>query len=146
MELRVVTANIIEKKGKILLVQEGHKYAYGLWNFPAGKLEEQISLVDNAVKEAKEESGYNVKVKGVVGIYHHMSKDKNVVVIVFASYMVSGELRKSSDKEILQAKWFTYDEIKKMKNTLRGSYILTAIGDYKKKGFLPISTVKSLHV
>src|SRR3989338_4282709 len=105
MELRVVTANIIEKGGKILLVQEGHKYAYGLWNFPAGKLEEKISLVDNAIKEAKEESGYDVKVKGLVGIYHNMSKDRNVVILVFASSVVSGKIRKSSDGEILQAKW-----------------------------------------
>ncbi|MEK6887507.1 MAG: NUDIX domain-containing protein [Candidatus Aenigmatarchaeota archaeon] len=143
--MHVVTANLIEKNKKILLVQEGHKYAYGLWNFPAGKLEEEISLVNNAIKEAKEESGYNVKVKGLIGIYHHMSKDKNVVAIVFASSIISGSMRKTSDEEILQANWFTFQEIKKMKDKLRGSYVLTAINDYKKKGFFNINTVKSLH-
>ena len=137
MKLAVVTSNLIEKNGKFLLVQEGHKYAYGLWNFPAGKLEQEIKLIYNAVKEAREETGYNVKVKKLIGIYQKIQKGRNVVIFVFASSIVGGKLRTNyPDEEILGARWFTYVELKKMKNKLRDGYILSSIERYKKKRIL----------
>ena len=136
----IVTANLIEKNKKFLLVQEGHKYAYGLWNFPAGKVEENISLTDNAVKEAKEETGYKVNVKGLVGIYKK-TKDKrgrNVIIFLFASAITGGKTRADyPDGEIMNAKWFSIGEIKKMKKDLRDTYMIGAIGDYRKRGLLP---------
>ncbi len=139
----IVTSNLIEKNGKYLLVQEGHKYAYGLWNFPAGGLESPISLEKNAEKEALEEAGYKVSVKGLVGTYQKVvrSKDHNrtVIVFVFASSIVSGKLRDDyPDSELLQAKWFSEPELRKMKKQLRDKYILQAIRTHKNKKFLGI--------
>jgi ADP-ribose pyrophosphatase YjhB (NUDIX family) len=139
----VVTASLIEKNGKILLVQEGHEFAYGLWNFPAGKLEEKISLIKNAEKEVEEETGYKSKVKGLVGVYHKARKDANVVRIIFASSITGGKIRTNPDDEIIQAKWMTHKEIKKLGKQLRSEDILMAIKDYKKRGSLPIGLIKS---
>jgi len=137
----VVTSNLIEKNGKFLLVQEGHKYAYGLWNFPAGKLEEPLSLEDNAVKEAKEETGFSVKVKGLVGIYQKVTEERTVIIFVFASKIIGGKMRDDyPDGEILQAKWFSEGELKKMKKDLRDTYMLNAIGDWKKKSLSNIGS------
>jgi len=146
MKVFLVTSNLIERKGKFLLVQEGHQYAYGLWNFPSGKLEDGLTLAENAVKEAREETGYRVKVKGLVGIYQTINGEKgaNVVRFLFASSIVGGKmLSKFPPDEIIQAKWFTFKEIKKIKNKLRDKYIITAIDDYKKKGALPLGIIKS---
>jgi ADP-ribose pyrophosphatase YjhB (NUDIX family) len=143
MENVIVTSNLIEKDDKFLLVQEGHKYAYGLWNFPAGRIEESITLAQNAEKETKEESGYDVKATGFVGIYHQMAKDRNVIIICFNSVVTGGKIRDQPDEEILQAKWFTFDEIKNMKKQLRGKYIIDSISDFKKRGSLSLDAVKS---
>ena len=140
MKLHVVTANIIERDGKYLLIEEGHQHAYGQWNFPAGKLEEQISLEINAIKEAREESGFDVKVKRLVGVYQDMREDVNVILFAFASDIIGGHIRDHGDDEILQAKWFTLDEIKKLH--LRGWYIVKAIEDHQNKE--PIDSVKTL--
>ena len=132
--LAVVSSNIIEKNEKFLLVQEGHKHAYGLWDFRAGKLEEEITLTENAVKEAKEETGYRVKVQRLVGVYQKIQNGRNVVIFVFASSIVGGKLRTDyPDDEILGARWFTYEELKKMKDKLRDGYILDFIKLYRKK-------------
>ena len=53
---------IIEKDGKYLLVQEAQKHVYGLWNLPAGKVEEGYTIAETAVKEAKEETGFDVEI------------------------------------------------------------------------------------
>ena len=142
----IVTANLIEKGGKFLLVQEGHKYAYGLWNFPAGKLEEKISLEDNAVKEAKEETGYRVGVKGLVGVYQKIKDDRNVIIFLFASSIAGGKMRADyPDDEIMNAKWFSLEDIKKMRKILRDDYMIGAIEFYRKRGViykLPINHAK----
>jgi ADP-ribose pyrophosphatase YjhB (NUDIX family) len=125
----VVTANLIEQEGKILLVQEAAGPARGKWNFPAGKLEDRLTLQDNAFKEAKEESGYDVNVESLVGIYQDIGQD-NVILFVFTSKITGGRQRQWADNEILQTGWFTFDEIKKM--DLRGWYIVRAIEDHKR--------------
>jgi 8-oxo-dGTP pyrophosphatase MutT (NUDIX family) len=53
---------VIEKDGKFLLVQEGHAGAYGLWNWQQGKVEEGETIEEAAVREAKEETGYEVSI------------------------------------------------------------------------------------
>lgn len=140
-KIHLVTSNLIEKNGKFLLVQEGHKFAYGLWNFPAGKVEEQITFQENAIKEAKEETGFKVKIDGLVSIYHESYPERNAVVFIFASHILGGKLRDYKDEEILQAKWFTLEEIKKMKKQLRRKYILDAILSYKKNGVMPLKNL-----
>ena len=105
-----------------------------MWNFPAGKLEAPVSLERNAIKEAKEETGLNVKVKGLVGVYQKVKKERTVIIFVFASSIKGGKNRHDyPDGEILQAKWFSENALKKLKKQLRDNYILRAISDYKKK-------------
>lgn len=135
----IVTSNLIEKDGKFLLVQEGHKYAYGLWNLPAGRLEMPMALRDNAIKEAKEETGLKVKANELVGVYQKIAKGRTVVFFVFASSVVGGKLRTDyPDGELLRARWFSYDELKRMKNKLRDKYFLKAVDAYRKKEFIVI--------
>ncbi len=142
MKIHLVTSNLIEKDGKYLLVQEGHQHAYGQWNFPAGKLEDGLTLEENAIKEAKEESGFNVKIKGLIGVYQDIREDANVVLFVFASEITGGKMRDTADEEIIQAKWLTYDEISEIKN-LRGWYIIKAIDDYEERGIIEETVVKT---
>ena len=43
--MKVIVGGVIEKNGKYLLVQEAKKHCYGKWNFPAGHLDFNESLV-----------------------------------------------------------------------------------------------------
>ena len=129
----IVTSNLIKKNGKYLLVQEGEGPAKGLWNFPAGRLEKNIPLSWNAEKEVKEETGYQARVKSLVGVYQDVSPKYCRVIIVFNSSIAGGSLRKHATEEILQAKWLALAEIKKIKKQLRSEYVLDAIADYEKE-------------
>jgi ADP-ribose pyrophosphatase YjhB (NUDIX family) len=47
------SGTLIIKDGKILLVQESHKEARGLWSFPLGHVDNGESQSEAAVRETK---------------------------------------------------------------------------------------------
>lgn len=92
---------------------------------PAGKVDEGLTITETAVKEAKEETGYDVKLLRKIGVYQEA--ENNAVKHVFEAEIIGGDLNPLKD-EILDAKWFSYKEILAMKAKLRDSdYIILAI-------------------
>jgi len=121
---RIASGVVIKRDNKYLLVQENKVKVRGLWNLPAGKVEKGLTFAENAKKEAKEETGYDVKIIKEIGIFH---KDgEGTVKHVFEAQIDGGDL-KLPKEEILDAKWFTLDEIRKMKDELRNPWVLEAI-------------------
>ena len=122
----VVAGSVIKKDGKYLLVQEKQPKAYGLWNLPAGYVDKGEEVEAAAVREAKEESGYDVKLDGLIGLYHETTKEP--VKHIFRAHIVGGELRAQED-EILDVKWLTYDEVKTLNSEgkLRAAFIFEVI-------------------
>lgn len=115
---------IIEKDGKYLLVQEAQKHVYGLWNLPAGKVEDGYTIAETAVKEAKEETGFDVEIVEEIPVFH---KDpKKPVRHAFIAKITGGEL-KIPEGELLDAKFFSYEEIMSMKDKHRSPWIEYAI-------------------
>jgi 8-oxo-dGTP diphosphatase len=64
----VACSNLIERDGGYMLVRETKAAVWHRYNFPAGRAEAGESLVDAAVREAKEETGLKVVVSYLVGI------------------------------------------------------------------------------
>lgn len=125
LTVRVVAGTVIKKDDKYLLVQEKKKDVYGLWNLPAGKVDIGEKIEDAAVREAKEETGYNVKLIKHLGVYHQ--EDEHAVKHSYSAEIIGGELNPPED-EILDAKWFSYSEILAMKDKLRNSsWVLNSI-------------------
>src|SRR5688500_17184701 len=77
--------NLVERAGSYLLVREGKASARARFNLPAGKPEVGETLIEAAVREAKEESGLDVTVDHLVGLYHcpQTSEGFGVLNIVF---------------------------------------------------------------
>lgn len=124
IKVEVVAGVVIKKDGKYLLIQEKKPKAYMLWNFPAGKVDVGESIEQAAIREAKEESGYDVELIKEIAIFHANSTD--VVKHAFEAKIIGGELKFPLD-EILDAKWFTFEEIKQMKEKLRNEWIIDTI-------------------
>lgn len=119
----VVAGVVLKKDGKYLLVQEKKK-ARGLWNFPAGRVDAGESFEETAIREAKEESGYDVELIREIDVFQSTPTD--AVKHAFEAKIIGGELNFPED-ELLDAKWFTFEEIKEMKDKLRSDWILGAI-------------------
>lgn len=130
IKVQVVAGVVIKQDGKYLLLQEKQPKAYGLWNFPAGRVDLGESLEQAAIREAKEESGYDVELIKEVAIFHAQATD--VVKHAYEAKIIGGKLE-FPDDEILDAQWFTLKEIEQMKDKLRGGWILETISILENK-------------
>ena len=129
-KVAVVACAVIKKDGKYLLVQEKQPIAYGLWGFPGGRVEIGDTIEQTAIKEAKEESGYDIELICKIDILQELATD--APKHFFEARIVGGELQYPDD-EILDAQWFAFDEIKQMKEKLRGNWVIDAITLLKNK-------------
>ena len=120
----IVAGAVIKEDGKYLLVQEMLPSAYGLWNFPAGKVDVGETIEQAAVREAMEEVGFRIELIRKIDIFQDNANDP--VKHAFEARIISGELNFPKD-EMLDARWFSFEEIKNMKEKLRSSWILGAI-------------------
>jgi 8-oxo-dGTP pyrophosphatase MutT (NUDIX family) len=124
---KVVAGCVIRQDdGKYLLVQEKQPKVYGLWNLPAGHVDKGEAIEDAAIREAKEETGYDVELGDKIGIYHETIESP--VRHAFNARIVGGALNIQED-EILDAGWFSYEEITTMRRDgkLRVEWIYDAI-------------------
>ena len=142
--MKVIVGGIIEKEGKYLLVQEAKKKCYEKWNFPAGHLDFNESLKQGAIREIKEETGCDVKLDGVCYVANRILEDDLFVMIVFNAKLINENIEFDKE-EILDVKWFDYDEIvNKMKSMLRGNYVRTAVINQNNNLVAPIDIVDIL--
>lgn len=99
-----VTAVALNDAGEVLLI---HKTDNDLWALPGGGVDLGESAPYAAVRETKEETGFDVEVTGLVGLYtdprHVMAYDDGEVrqqfSICFAARVTGGELRTSSESK-----------------------------------------------
>jgi len=123
MDVRVAT--LIYKDGKFLLVQEATSIIYGLWNWSQGKVDDGESYEDAAVREVKEETGFNIKIKEKITIIKNPFPGTKEIH-VFLGEIETGEISFDTG-EILQVKWFTFEEITEMKDKLTGERVYKTI-------------------
>lgn len=142
--MEVIVGGIIEKEGKYLLVQEAKKKCYEKWNFPAGHLDFNESLEQGAIREIKEETGCDVKLDGVCYVANRILEDDLFLMIVFNAKLINENIEFDKE-EILDVKWFDYDEIvNKMESMLRGNYVRTAVINQNNNLVAPIDIVDIL--
>lgn len=122
--LPIVAGVVLKKDDKYLLVQEKQPRAYGLWNLPAGRVDKGDSIEETAVREAKEETGFEVKLVRKLDIFQE--SEKTPPKHAFEAEIVGGELNYPED-ELLGAKWFTLDEIEAMRDELRSEWVLASV-------------------
>ena len=126
----VVAGVVLEQDKKFLLVQEAHPKVYGKWNLPAGRVDEGETIKEAAAREAKEEAGFDVEVGRELIVLHQDST--RPVLHAFDATITGGQL-KVQEGEILDAKWFTLEEIRNMKPELRNAeFVLGAIEAWHK--------------
>ncbi len=144
MNIKVVTGGILEKDGKFLLVQENKEICKGKWNVPAGGLEENESLIEGAKREIYEETGCKVEITGILEIVNEILEGVNIVCFFFDTKIINENV-KVDGQEILNVKWFTYEEIIDMKDELRADgYFLSTIKNKIDNKIQSIEIIKSI--
>jgi ADP-ribose pyrophosphatase YjhB (NUDIX family) len=92
---------------RLVLVRRAIEPGYGLWVFPGGFVDRGEEITQAAIREAREESGLEVRLDRLVNIYSY--PDAAVIVVVYAATAIRGEL--CGDEECLEARLFGADEL-----------------------------------
>ena len=141
---KIIVGGILEKDGKYLLVQEKQEKCYGKWNFPAGHLDPNENIFEGAIREIFEETGCTTKLTGILEIANRKAQNEVFLGIIFSTEIIEENITINSS-EILDVKWFSYEEILEMKNELRSyEFITNAVIAHKKNNILPLDLIKMI--
>lgn len=108
--MHIIVGGIVEKEGKILMVQEKKKFCYGKWNIPAGHLDPNETIIEGAIREIREETGCEVIATGVAIVANKVMPDDVLVEIIFSTKLVNEDIKINPD-EILDVKWIDKEDI-----------------------------------
>ncbi len=92
---------------RIVLVRRAIDPGYGKWVFPGGYVDRGEQVLAAARREAREESGLEIELHGLVNIYSYAGRAP--IIIVYAASMTGGSL--AIDDESLEARFFARNEI-----------------------------------
>lgn len=123
-------------EGKILLTQ---REDFETWILPSGGVEDGESLAQAAIRETKEETGLDVELTRLVGIYSRLSNMSPGYMVLFAAKPIGGEI-KCQEGETIAVEWFDSDKIpsplslghqRRIKDAMEGVSGVAVLQEYK---------------
>lgn len=141
----LTVAAIIEKDGRFLVVEE---LAHGrrVFNQPAGHVEPGESLVEAAIRETLEETGWRFKPLAVAGIYfwRRPGQSRGYLRTAFVGHATRREPGRRLDAGILRTLWLTRAELLNRSARLRSPMVMRGIDDYLRGSRHVIASISNL--
>jgi 8-oxo-dGTP pyrophosphatase MutT (NUDIX family) len=109
---------IVRQRSAILMVQRRDN---GMWSLPGGALEVGERIAETAVREVREETGIEIEITGLVGVYtspRHVTcfspgeEIRQEFNLCFRGRRVGGEVRRS--EECLDVRWVSTRELEQL--------------------------------
>jgi 8-oxo-dGTP diphosphatase len=98
-----------DTRTKILMVRNADN---GQWTLPGGAVEDDESLEAAAIREAKEEMGYDIRVHGIVAVNEAvlLESQEHALLVTFRAEVVGGSPAISRPDEIQAIDWIDIDK------------------------------------
>lgn len=140
----VTVATVVSRAGQLLLVEE-EKHGRRVLNQPAGHLEPGESLVDAAVRETREETGWEVQPTAFIGAYQWDAPDgKPFLRFAFAAEPVRHYPDQPLDTGIVRALWLTPAALQADMARLRSPLVWQAVSDWLAGQRHPLSMLRQV--
>lgn len=109
-----VAKSLIKQGDKYLLLKRSadSKFFASLWDFPGGKIDPDENVSNAVIREAKEETGLDVKPLKIVSELNYNEKSFDINFKIFSIESFSGEVKLSKDHT--DFKWIDKKEIKEL--------------------------------
>jgi ADP-ribose pyrophosphatase YjhB (NUDIX family) len=148
VSMKEIAVNVaVLRENKILLTQRDD---FETWILPGGGVEFGESVARAAIRETKEETGLDVELTKLVGIYSRLGNFLRGHVILFIGKQIGGEI-KCQPGETIAVEWFPFDQIpsplsfghkRRIQDAMGGTagicvsqeFILTAFSDIDREG------------
>ena len=141
----VTVATVVVRDGRLLCVEE-RSIGQLVINQPAGHLEPDESLVDAAVRETREETGWNVRITHLVGAYQWKAPEtrRHYLRFAFAAEAVDQIPGHALDEGIVRALWLTPGELQDLAPRHRSPLVWRTVADFLGGSRHPLALVQQL--
>ena len=103
-----ITVNVaVIHENRVLLTK---REDFEVWCLPSGGVEEGESLAQAAVRETKEETGLDIELKSLVGVYSCLGALPDTHAVLFTAIPTGGNIQ-TQPGETIDARFFSFDEI-----------------------------------
>lgn len=138
-KIHLTVATIVSQKDRYLMVKEydGGKLVI---NQPAGHVEPGEDIIDAAIRETYEETGWHVDINGFIGIYTSTSPATGITYyrLAFTARPLSLDEQAVIDADIQEVVWLSSEKIRQNNNQLRSELVIDCLNDYEQGKILPL--------
>jgi 8-oxo-dGTP diphosphatase len=127
----VTVGTIIRQGDRLVLIRRGKEPSRGLWTFPGGAIELGESLQEAARREAREETGLDVRIGEVATVVDNVVRDDagrvryHYVIVDFLAEPRGGTLQPGTD--VSEARWFRLSELDGLEMTEKAGPLARAV-------------------
>ena len=146
-EPHITVAVVVEREGRFLLVEEQSERSDMVLNQPAGHVEQGETLEQAAIREALEETGWDVVLTAFLGLYVYTPPHKPDVTYYRACFLADAVLhhpQRALDTGILQAVWLSLEDIA-ASDRLRSPLVLRCVQDAIAGQRFPLQLIHEHH-
>ena len=127
---------LITQSNSVVLIRRKNPPFKGSWALPGGFVEYGETVELAAIRETKEETGLDIELDGIVGVYSDPHRDPrgHIISICFLGYKIGGKL--IADTDAADVKCFGVDEVSRIEMAfdhhiiLEDAFKLLNIGNY----------------
>ena len=141
----VTVATVVVRDGRLLMVEE-HAGGRVVINQPAGHLEPDESLLQAALRETREETGWNVRITHLLGTYQWKAPEtsRHYLRFAFAAEPLDEIPGATLDEGIVRALWLTPEALRAEAARHRSPLVWRAVADYLGGSRHPLSLAQQL--
>ncbi|MDB3966775.1 NUDIX hydrolase [Porticoccaceae bacterium] len=143
-KIHLTVATVVEKDSRFLMVLET-KAGQQVINQPAGHVEPGEDILQAALRETMEETGWQVTISGFLGFSTHFAPFNGVTYyrMSFVAQPVGFDTQAVIDPDIDLSQWMTLDEIRAQQQQLRSPMVLSCIEDYLAGRIFPLDIFRN---
>lgn len=142
-KIHLTVATVIEQDSKFLMVKETRNNAQVI-NQPAGHVEPGEEILQAALRETLEETGWEVAISGFLGFStHHAANGITYYRLSFVAQPLRLVEDAVIDSDIDEAVWMSIDEIRANTGALRSGIVLDCIEDYRAQRIFPLEIFRN---
>jgi len=143
-KIHLTVATVVIRKNQYLMVKEFDSGKLVI-NQPAGHVEPGEDIIDAAIRETYEETGWHVDINGFIGVYSSKSPATGVTYyrLAFSASVVSEDKHATIDTDIQQVLWLSAEQIRQNSKQLRSDLVIECLNDFECGEIYPLEIFRT---
>jgi 8-oxo-dGTP pyrophosphatase MutT (NUDIX family) len=141
----ITVAAIIARESQFLIVEEQIRGAR-VFNQPAGHVEAQETVLQAAVRETLEETGWAFTPEHIVGVYlwRNPGSHLDTLRVAYCGALGAHDATRPLDRPVIANHWLSREQLSGLNGQLRTPLVLRCIDDYLAGTRMPLSALADL--